>query len=185
MVWKVSTVWKSFHSLKSFLVWRILWSELWRVIMAWRSFHGLNSFHGINCFYGLNSFHGLKSFMVWRVSTVRKVYMVWRVFMVWRVPRSEKFTWSDELCNLMRAKGFSWSLNKYLSSKKCLDLDSTKRHGSGYVSGSTLTLQISFADPIRIRRIRMFLGLLNSDPDPLVWVTDPDPATDPSIIKQK
>ncbi len=34
---------------------------------------------------------------------------------------------------------------------------------------------------IRIRRIRMFLGLLDPDPDPLVRCTDPDP----SIIKQK
>ncbi len=34
---------------------------------------------------------------------------------------------------------------------------------------------------IRIRRIRMFLGLLDSDPDPLVGGMDPDP----SIIKQK
>ncbi len=33
----------------------------------------------------------------------------------------------------------------------------------------------------RIRRIRMFLGLLNPDPDPLVKGMDPDP----SIIKQK
>jgi hypothetical protein len=30
---------------------------------------------------------------------------------------------------------------------------------------------------------RMFLGLLDPDPDPLVRGTDPDPA--PSIIKQK
>jgi hypothetical protein len=36
---------------------------------------------------------------------------------------------------------------------------------------------------IRIRRIRMFLGLLDPDPDPLVRGMDPDP--DPSIIKQK
>ncbi len=34
---------------------------------------------------------------------------------------------------------------------------------------------------IRIRRIRIFLGLL--DPDPFVRGTDPGP--DPSIIKQK
>jgi hypothetical protein len=34
---------------------------------------------------------------------------------------------------------------------------------------------------IRIRRIHMFLGLLDPDPDPLVKGTDPDP----SIIKQK
>jgi hypothetical protein len=32
-------------------------------------------------------------------------------------------------------------------------------------------------------RIRMFLGL--PDPDPLVRGTDPDPALDPSVIKQK
>jgi hypothetical protein len=42
---------------------------------------------------------------------------------------------------------------------------------------------------IRIRRIRMFLGLLDPDPDPLVRRMDPDPPTDPdpnpSIIKQK
>ncbi len=38
---------------------------------------------------------------------------------------------------------------------------------------------------IRIRRIHMFLGLLDPDPypDPLVRGTDPD--QDPSIIKQK
>jgi hypothetical protein len=34
---------------------------------------------------------------------------------------------------------------------------------------------------IRIRRIRMFLGLLDPDPDPLVRDMDPDP----SITKQK
>jgi hypothetical protein len=34
---------------------------------------------------------------------------------------------------------------------------------------------------IRIRRIRMFLGLLDLDPDPLVRGMDPDP----SISKQK
>jgi hypothetical protein len=34
---------------------------------------------------------------------------------------------------------------------------------------------------IRIRRIRMFLGL--RDPDPLVRGTDPDPATDPSLFR--
>ena len=42
---------------------------------------------------------------------------------------------------------------------------------------------------IRILRIRMFLGLLDPDPDPLVKGMDPgmDPALDPhpSIIKQK
>jgi hypothetical protein len=32
-------------------------------------------------------------------------------------------------------------------------------------------------------RIRMFFGLLNLDPDPLVRGADPDP--DPSILKQK
>jgi hypothetical protein len=36
---------------------------------------------------------------------------------------------------------------------------------------------------IRICRIRMFLGLLDPDPDPLVGGMDPDP--DPSITKQK
>jgi hypothetical protein len=42
---------------------------------------------------------------------------------------------------------------------------------------------------IRIRRIHMFLGLPDPNPDPLVRDTDPnptlDPDTDPSIIKQK
>ncbi len=42
---------------------------------------------------------------------------------------------------------------------------------------------------IRIRTIRMLLGLPDPDPDPLVTSTDPDPtldlASDPSIIKQK
>jgi hypothetical protein len=36
---------------------------------------------------------------------------------------------------------------------------------------------------IRTRRIRMFLDILDSDPDPFVIGMDPDP--DPSIIKQK
>jgi hypothetical protein len=36
---------------------------------------------------------------------------------------------------------------------------------------------------IRISRIRMFLDLLDPDPDPLVRGMDPD--SDPSIIKQK
>jgi hypothetical protein len=36
---------------------------------------------------------------------------------------------------------------------------------------------------IRIRRIRMFLGLLDPDPDPVVRGMNPDP--DPSIIYQK
>jgi hypothetical protein len=31
----------------------------------------------------------------------------------------------------------------------------------------------------------MFLGLLDTDPDPLVRSTDPDPAQDPSMIKEK
>ncbi len=42
---------------------------------------------------------------------------------------------------------------------------------------------------IRIRRIHMFLGLLDWDPDPLVRGMDPDPDPasdpDPSIIKQR
>ncbi len=40
---------------------------------------------------------------------------------------------------------------------------------------------------IRIRRIRMFLGLLDPAPDQLVRGMDPDPASDPdpSIAKQK
>jgi hypothetical protein len=36
---------------------------------------------------------------------------------------------------------------------------------------------------IRIRKIPMFLGL--PDPDPLIRGMDPDPALDPSIIKQR
>ncbi len=47
------------------------------------------------------------------------------------------------------------------------------------------TLTIAFVVlRIRIRRIRMFLGL-QKDPDPLVGGMDPDPAPDPSITKQK
>jgi hypothetical protein len=44
----------------------------------------------------------------------------------------------------------------------------------------------SLADPdrIRIRRIHMFLGLLDLDPDPLVRGMDPDPTPDPSIIRK-
>jgi hypothetical protein len=44
-------------------------------------------------------------------------------------------------------------------------------------------LQIRIRIQIRIRWIHMFLGLLDTDPDPLVRGMDPDP--DPSIIKQK
>jgi hypothetical protein len=44
------------------------------------------------------------------------------------------------------------------------------------------TVQLPAVLRIRIRRIRMFLGLL--DPDPLVRGTDPDPAPDPSIISK-
>jgi hypothetical protein len=36
---------------------------------------------------------------------------------------------------------------------------------------------------IRVRRIHMFWGLLDPDPDPVVRGMDPDP--DPSIVKQK
>jgi hypothetical protein len=46
----------------------------------------------------------------------------------------------------------------------------------------SLDLQIIVTD-LDPRRIRMFLGILDPDPDPLVRGTDPDP--DPSIIKQK
>ena len=40
---------------------------------------------------------------------------------------------------------------------------------------------------IRIQQIRMFLGLLDPDPGPLVRGMDPDPAPDPnpSVIMQK
>jgi hypothetical protein len=44
-----------------------------------------------------------------------------------------------------------------------------------------LTILMRTVLRIRIRTVRMFLGLL--DPDPLVRGTAPDP--DPSIIKQK
>jgi hypothetical protein len=40
-------------------------------------------------------------------------------------------------------------------------------------------------EPVLRIRIRMSLGLLQPDPDPLVRGTDLDPAPDPSIIKQK
>jgi hypothetical protein len=40
-----------------------------------------------------------------------------------------------------------------------------------------------FIQPVLRIRIRMFLGLL--DPDPLVQGRLPDPAPDPSIIKQR
>ncbi len=38
---------------------------------------------------------------------------------------------------------------------------------------------------IRILRIRMFSGLQDPDPNPLVKGMDPDPDPDPSITKQK
>ncbi len=47
----------------------------------------------------------------------------------------------------------------------------------------THLFRISAADPDPIRRIHMFLGLLDPDPDPLVRGMDPDP--DPSFTKQK
>jgi hypothetical protein len=37
---------------------------------------------------------------------------------------------------------------------------------------------------IRIRRIRMFLGLQDPDPDPIVRGMDPDPEPDHSVTKQ-
>ena len=58
-----------------------------------------------------------------------------------------------------------------------------------YMLGSAVIIKVGDSlEPvfrIRIRRIRMFLGLLglHPDPDPLVRGMDPDP--DPSIIKQK
>jgi hypothetical protein len=44
-------------------------------------------------------------------------------------------------------------------------------------------LSTVFRIRIRIHRIHMFLD--HKDPDPLVRDMDPDPAPDPSIIKQK
>jgi hypothetical protein len=38
-------------------------------------------------------------------------------------------------------------------------------------------------NPVTVLRIRMFLGLLDPDPDPSFRGMDPDP--DPSITKQK
>jgi hypothetical protein len=38
---------------------------------------------------------------------------------------------------------------------------------------------------IRIHRIRMFLGLPDPAPDPLVRGMDPEPVPDPSVILQK
>jgi hypothetical protein len=55
-----------------------------------------------------------------------------------------------------------------------LDLGDLKTHGSGSEKP---------VFRIRIHRIHMFLG--HKDPDPLVRGMDPDPAPDPSIIKQK
>ncbi len=46
-------------------------------------------------------------------------------------------------------------------------------------------LRIRIRIRIRIRQIRMFLSLLDSDPDPLVRGIYPDPDLDPSIIMQK
>jgi hypothetical protein len=76
--------------------------------------------------------------------------------------------------------------------------------GGGVQEGDSLQLQLSYRQPIqdkenlltvlriRIHRIRMFLGLLKPDPEPLINVTDSDPLVrvmdpdlDPSIIKQK
>jgi hypothetical protein len=56
----------------------------------------------------------------------------------------------------------------------------------GGVDPATAAATLTLSRPvlrIRIHRIHMFLGLL--DPDPLVRSMDPDPAPDPSIIKQK
>jgi hypothetical protein len=53
--------------------------------------------------------------------------------------------------------------------------------GSESVITEKVRLQSKFR--IRIRKIRLFLGLPYSDPDPLVRLTAPGP--DPSIIKQK
>ncbi len=49
----------------------------------------------------------------------------------------------------------------------------------------TAVLRIRIRIRIQIPRIHVFLGLLDPDPDPLVRGLDPDPALDPSNIKQK
>ncbi len=57
--------------------------------------------------------------------------------------------------------------------------------GERYFPRWELRFMYFFLSVLRIRRIRMFLGLLDPDPDPLVWGINPDPDTDHSIIKQK
>jgi hypothetical protein len=49
----------------------------------------------------------------------------------------------------------------------------------------TLSHFTTVINPVLRIRIRMFLGLLDPDPYPLVRGMDPDPDADPYIIKQK
>ncbi len=69
-----------------------------------------------------------------------------------------------------------------------LPLCATSKQGSNLIKSIVLSI-VADPDPIRsrIRRIHMFLGLLDPDPDPLVRGVDPDPAPDPgpAITKQK
>jgi hypothetical protein len=48
------------------------------------------------------------------------------------------------------------------------------------LDNSSPVLGVWIGNQIRIRRIRMFLGL--PDPDPLVRGTEPNPALDPSLF---
>jgi hypothetical protein len=54
----------------------------------------------------------------------------------------------------------------------------TKRGNEGIAISPVLAAVLG----IRIRRIRMVLGLLDPDPDSIVRGTDPDPAPDPYLF---
>jgi hypothetical protein len=54
-------------------------------------------------------------------------------------------------------------------------------HSHQYGTGTLKSLSLKPVLRIRIRRIHMFLGLMDPDPKPIVKDTDPDP----SISKQK
>ncbi len=86
----------------------------------------------------------------------------------------------------------NWKTRKEVTIKglmaSCKKLECTVQNDYGihvFFPGSHLGGCISWliaVSGIRIRRIRMFLGLPDPDPDSIVRGMDPDPAPDPSLF---
>jgi hypothetical protein len=85
------------------------------------------------------------------------------------------------VCTYGRENFESWGRKKRSLEKRAVD-----RGVENAMSLSRCPMRMHFSGVlgimIRIRRIRMFLGLQNPDPDPLVRGTDPDQAPDPSLF---